>query len=197
MHYYHIKPNAVDGNSFHTIFANEYNLSENSLVLEFHQSYLNDSFFVSDNHFFFLCDLKNKIESNGFAELSFSKVDKLILPLDPLGLLRGKSKNDFWKVDIPSDGSIKDFYLWNGIYLVVSQKALDFLVAHNGFKDLIGGIFFGKEYEYLSNRFYIENGDMEKYFSDKYNQDLKFVENKSNLAMGEYRRRKGLPPLKR
>ena len=198
MNYYHIAPYACSGEYFISTPEDESETIPGSLVLNFNTTHIQSPFFeMGGGGFFVFTSLKDVFDKSDFTELSFQKVDKIILPDgydESYSILNG---NEIWKVNIPSQGELKDFYLWKGVLVVVSQKALDFLVTHNGFKDLIGGIMLGKEYEYLSNRFYIEDGDMKKYFTTKYRQDLRFVENKSNLAMDEYRRRNGLPPLKR
>jgi hypothetical protein len=150
---------------------------------------MSDGFFVTDS-------LKQAVEKESFPELTFIKVDRLLWPEhnDKRFIDRGFKDTIFWKVEIPSDGAVRDFLHYQGRFLVVSQRALELLEQHGGFKDSIEGCPFGKEYEVLANRFWIP-GDIKTYFEDIYPKESAFVEKMRKRMINEHHRREGRPPL--
>lgn len=187
--YYYVQPYACAGE--YSTFSGSKN--EDSIKsLKFSNGYLESSFFEMEiGGHFVTNELKLKLEREEFPEISFSKVDKLEYPLHLKNFFYKYDKDSFWKIDIPSNSEILDFHLWDSRLLVLSQRALNCLMENNGFKDIIAGNLYGKEYEVIINRFFIMD-KIDYYFTNILQKEQNIVNEKMAKISEISKQRRGL-----
>ena len=206
MRFFHIITSGMTGDSYYASnFHPDRPLSDRAqcrtwFVMEIDSDSLPFPFFSNHwNHFFVKDELKNVMENGGFKEIQFEKITKLIIGpnLEFNNPNHGFSENSFWKLNfIGNNKEMMDFLLWKDTYLVVSEKALDFLYKQNAFEDDNPGKYFGPEFEMVMNKFEIY-GSIENFFNNELPLILSKKEAMWNRIHDEYRRREGLPPLVR
>jgi len=197
MKFYYIGVNALAGEYFVSNERNNEGLPLGLRVLYPDTFDIPPAFFGTFGADYFATDaFKKELQEAGFTELTFTPIDHLLLDPHRVDFFTEHSitEKSFWKVYIPSTGIVQDFFLWDKRFLVVSEKALDFLRKHKGYEDNIQGRNLGPEFEVLINLYPID-GDMDDYFNNQYKLDKAMVERKEKIAMNEYRKRAGLPPL--
>jgi hypothetical protein len=196
MHYYHIRTNYRSGFFFEANETRQYgaNPGDKVLLLDADDASL-DLFATVGPDYFVTNALKMKMEKFPFSELGFLRLDVVLTLPGSQDERENFDENGIWKVDVPSSGELRDFYLWDKRFLVVSDRALKFLIQNDGYADSMDGIHFGVEFTVLANRFYIPEGNLDEYFNRQYLKDMEALEQREGKIMGEYRRRQGLPPL--
>ena len=140
-----------------------------------------DGFFTLFPHYFVTSNLKGIFEQSNFFNISFKKISYL-----QIGLNLKDSKPDidwdessFYMVSFQEND--KDFIIFEN-KLILSQRALDFLVCNNGFKYKIFGSPFGKEFEYIDNVYQIR-GSIEQYFKSSFENDLNYIREKEQMLL--------------
>ncbi len=197
MRYYHIEANGLAGVYFVSNESYNQGLPLGLRVLYPDTFDIPPAFFETFGADFFVTDaFKKELQEAGFTELTFNPIDHLLLDPHRVDFFSEHSitEKSFWKVYIPSTGIVQDFFLWDKRFLVVSEKALDFLRKHKGYEDEIRWKNFGPAFEILTN-FYPIDVNIDAYFNHQYKLDKAYVDQKVKNGMDEYRKRAGLPPL--
>lgn len=197
MKYYFIRPYACSGMSYFTQEDNDLGISSGQLIINFDSSYIESSFFAfSGDSYYIFSEQKDKFEIN-FPELSFQKVDKLIFPDYLKNEFATYNRDSFLKLKIPSEGEVKDFFLYKSVMLVISERALEFLYQNNLFTDSIEGKDYGDEFTITTNKFPISgpiNSErIKQFFSNEWPIISKNLEEKRKILSKMYRRDYGPP----
>ena len=140
--------------------------------------------------FFVTSWFKKKLIEENFQELDFRNIDKLIIDenLEENFPTHGFTKNSFCKLIILPNG--KHFIKWKN-YLIVSERALNFLYTNDAFQEFDEGISLGEEYSLVTNKFLID-GNFEEFFLQelpKINEEIK-EKRKINAALRKSMRNK-------
>lgn len=75
--------------------------------------------------------LKKLLQNELFNALVFYKIDRVARGCNFLYNYPNATLPQYWHLEIQGTSGIDDFGLWEGKYLVVSEKALDFLRVNN------------------------------------------------------------------
>jgi hypothetical protein len=205
MKYFLIYPPALIGHSYFTNGNEKYSSweKEGDLLIIESESELNDLHPLLSNVGFYIFDisLKNQIEKSDLKVGFFKKIDKVLkrnfqstqlesIEADYYLLLNEQNEFKFTHCNTTES---HDIFLCRAS-LIVSERALNFLIKNNAFKDDIEGSHYGTEYEALTNRFLIE-GDVESFILNRLPKHREHIALMRKKIMDEYRRREGLPPL--
>lgn len=195
MHYYHIHPYARSAEYRVASELHTYGFRPGDKLLGLLADDSDLDFFEAFGGHFVTDELKEKMEKAGFPELKFVQLDGLYTSPGSKDEKENRNEHSFWKVEFPSSGEPRDFFLWDKRFLVVSYRALKFLMLNNGYEDQIGGLNYGAEFTVVHNRFYIPDENFSEYFNNQYPIEAAKVAEREKKNLNEYRRREGLPPL--
>ena len=168
---------------------------KDALVMEIDSYDYHKHLFTTSNigDYFVTSAFKPILQNAQFPEISFLPLDILVigLNLEANHPDHGFDKDSFWKLEIAPNG--QDFSTFKS-YLIVSEKALDFLYYHDAFEDKNPGTFVGPDFEMVMNKVLVE-GDIEDFVFNELSTYLRATEKMREKIHAEYRRRQGLPPL--
>jgi len=188
--YYKLNLVATNAKFFHSANREGFPFKDNTNVLAFEGASPETAlvFETVSSEIFVESKIKNAIELNQLTGVSISfNVNNIFEIQQNLSNPTWSQGKTFWKTEIEKWNNECDFGIWDARFLLVSEKAFSILIADGGFQFEIHGFALGKSFEVISNVFYVGNSPQD-YFSQTYLEEYKLVDEKTRLALDEYKR---------